>query len=189
MKRHVLAVALVLGSALPAVAQQFGTASGKGTMNRSVPHPKSESLDDAYEKVSFSPRFSFAFREKKATETSTWIVFTEKQPPVKEALASNRLETLRLWCGKEKSSFIAMSLDGKMAPQSYFLCAGDARITSEGVNVANGLASIVVKFQTQTANRLKGTLRTGQGSCSQPDGPPRYCEDTGDFTFDAPIVR
>ena len=96
---------------------------------------------------------------------------------------------LRQWCGKEKSSFIAMSLDAMMAVDSYFLGPGDGRITSEGLNVANGLESIGVKFQTRDASRLKGTLRTGQGNCSKSDGPPLYCELTGDFAFDAPIVR
>lgn len=190
MKRHVLTVALALCPVLPAVAQEVGTASGKGTMDRSVPGAKSAALDAAYEKVSFSPRFSFASREGKGAVASTWIVFTEKQPPVKEWLAAaDQLTMLRLWCGKEKSSFVAMSLDAKMAVDSYFLCPGDGQITSEGLNVANGLESIVVKFQTKDAKRLKGTLRTGQGNCSKSDGPPAYCTTTGDFAFDAPFVR
>ena len=141
------------------------------------------------EKVSFSPRFSFASREGKGTEASTWIVFTEKQPPVKEWLAAkDQMNTLRLWCGKEKLSYIAMSLDSKMAVDYYFVCSGDGIVSSEGVNVANGLQSIVVTFQTRDAKRLKGTLRTGQGNCSKSDGPPVYCTPTGDFAFDAPIV-
>ena len=190
MTRQVLAVALALFPVLPALAQEVGTASGKGTMERSVPGSKAAELDKAYEKVSFSPRFSFASREGKGTEASTWIVFTEKQPPVKEWLAStDQLNMLRLWCGKEKSSFIAMSLDSKMAVDYYFLCPGDGRVTSEGLNVANGLESIVVKFQTRDAKRLTGTLRTGQGNCSKSDGPQVYCTPTGDFAFDAPIVR
>ncbi len=190
MKRHILAVALALCPVLPAVAQEVGAASGKGTMDRSVPGSKAVALHAAYEKVSFSPRFSFASQEGKGTEASTWIVLTEKQPPVKQWLASeDQLNMLRLWCGKEKSSFIAMSLDAKMAVDYYFLCPGDGQVSSEGLNVANGLESIVVKFQTRDAKRLKGTLRTGRGNCSKSGGPQVYCEPTGDFAFDAPIVR
>ena len=189
MNRHVLAVALALWPALSAVAQEAGTASGKGTMDRGVPGSKSAALDAAYEKVGFSPRFSFASREGKGAEASTWIVLTEKQPPVKEWLAAkDQMNTLRLWCGKEKLSYIAMSLDSKMAVDYYFVCSGDGIVSSEGVNVANGLQSIVVTFQTRDAKRLKGTLRTGQGNCSKSDGPPVYCTPTGDFAFDAPIV-
>src|SRR5450755_1754986 len=136
MKRHVLAVALALCPVLPLVAQEVGTASGKGTMDRSVPGSKAVALDAAYETVSFSPRFSFASREGKGADAATWIVLTEKQPPVKEWLAA------------------------------------------EGLNVANGLESIVVKFQTQDVKRLKATLRTGQGNCSKSDGPQVYCKST-----------
>jgi hypothetical protein len=190
MKRHVLAVAFVLCPVLSLVAQEVGTASGKGTMERSVPGSKSAALEAAYETVGFSPHFSFASREGKGAKAATWIVLTEKQPPVKDWLAAtDQLNMLRLWCGKEKSSFIAMSLDKTMGVDYYFLCPGDGRVTSEGLNVANGLESIVLKFQTQDAKRLKATLRTGQGNCSKSDGPQVYCKQTGDFTFDAPIVR
>jgi hypothetical protein len=190
MKRHVLAIALALCPVLPLVAQEVGTASGKGTLERSIPGSKSAALKEAYETVSFSPRFSFASREGKGAEAETWIVLTEKQPPVKDWLASkDQINMLRLWCGKEKASFAAMSLDSKMAVGYYFLCPGNGQVTSEGVNVANGLESIVLKFQTRDAKRLKATLRTGQGNCSKSDGPQVYCKPTGDFTFDAPILR
>ena len=192
MTRHVLtvAVALALFPVLPAVGQEIGTASGKGTMERKVPGSKSAELEKAYETVSFSPRFSFASREGKGAEAATWVVLADKQPPVKDWLAStDQLNMLRLWCGKEKASFVAMSLDAKMAPNYYFLCPGDGRVTSEGFNVANGLESIVMKFQARDAKRLKGTLRTGQGNCSKSDGPQVYCKPTGDFAFDAPIIR
>lgn len=190
MKHHVLAAALALCPVFPLVAQEVGTASGKGTINRAVPGSTSAKLDEAYKAVDFSPRFSFASREGKGADASTWVVFTEKQPPVKDWLASNdQLNMLRLWCGKEKSSFIAMSLDSKMAVDYYYLCPGDGHVTSEGVNVANGLESIVVKFQTRDAKRMKGTLVTGQGNCSKSNGPQEYCKKTGDFAFDAPIVR
>lgn len=191
MKRHVLALAVTLClPAFPSVAQETGTASGKGAMDRSVPGKTAAAADVAYEAVSFSPRFSFASREGKDATAATWIVLTEKQPPIKDWLhAQDQLETLRLWCGKEKASFVAMKLDEKMAVDFYFLCPADGRVTSEGLNVANGLESIVLKFQTRDAKRLKGTLRTGQGSCPGPNGTQVYCKPTGDFAFDSPVVQ
>lgn len=71
----------------------------------------------------------------------------------------------------------------------YFLCPADGRVTSEGLNTANGLKSIVPKFETRDAKRLKGTLKTGQGNCPGPNNMPVYCKATGDFAFDAPFVR
>lgn len=188
MRRHVLAVALALCPVLPLVAQEVGTASGKGTMKRAVPGSTSAKLDEAYKTVDFSPRFAFASREGKGADAETWIVLTEKQPPVKEWLASeDKMNVLGLW--KQKLPFIAMSLDSKMAVAYYFVSSGDGLVSSEGVNVANGLESIVLKFQARDVKRLKGALRTGVGNCSKSSGPQVYCETTGDFTFDAPIVR
>jgi hypothetical protein len=191
MKRQVLALALTLS--LPAflmVAQETGTASGKGTIDRSVPGKTAAALAEAYEAVSFSPHFSFAYREGKGATASTWIVLTEKQPPLKNWLAAEeKLEMLRLWCLKEKASFVALNLDEKMAVDYYFLCPADGHVTSEGLNTANGLESIVVKFQTRDAKRLKGTLRTGQGSCPGPNGTQVYCKPTGDFAFDASVAQ
>lgn len=193
MKRRILALALAVALGLTAsavVAQDPGTASGKGTMDRSVPGKTAAPSNVANETVSFSPRFSFAYNEGKDATASTWIVLTEKQPPLKDWLtATDRLDAFRLWCGKQKSSFVAVSLDDKMAVDYYFLCPGDGRVTSEGLNSANGLESIVLKFQTRDDKRLKGTLRTGQGSCPGPNNTQVYCKPTGDFTFDAPVVR
>jgi len=62
-------------------------------------------------------------------------------------------------------------------------------LTSEGLNTANGLESIVPKFETRDATRLKGTLKTGQGNCPGPNGTQVYCKPTGDFAFDAPVVQ
>ena len=191
MTRRALTLAFTL--CLPPllmVAQESGSATGKGTMDRSVPGKTPAPLETSYETVPFSPRFSFAAREGKGPTAGTWIVLTDKQPPIKDWLAAEEpLEAFRLWCGKEKASFLAVKLDEKMAPDSSFLCPGTGRVTSEGLNSANGLESIVVKLQTRDARRLKGTLRTGQGSCPGPNDTQIYCKPTGDFAFDAPVAR
>ena len=191
MKLRVLALALALClPTLSMAAQEAGTASGKGTIDREVPGKTAGAVDAVYEAVSFSPHFSCVYREGKGAAAETWIVLTEKQPPVKDWLAAeDRLEKLRLWCGKEKASFVAVNLDEKMAVDGAFLCPANGRVTSEGLNTANGLESIVLKFQTRDAKRLKGTLRTGQGSCPGPNGTQVYCKPTGDFAFDAPVAR
>lgn len=105
MKRHVVALAIAL--CLPAssvVAQEAGTASGKGTMDRSVPGKTAGPLSEAYVAVDFYPHFAFATREGKGAKAPTWIVLTDKLPPIKAWLAAAEpVETLRLWCGKEKA--------------------------------------------------------------------------------------
>src|SRR5450432_3919928 len=81
MKRHVVALAIAL--CLPAssvVAQEAGTASGKGTMDRSVPGKTAGPLSEAYVAVDFYPHFSFATREGKGAKAATWIVLTDKPP-------------------------------------------------------------------------------------------------------------
>ena len=191
MKRHLAALAIAL--CLPASsvgAQVAGTASGKGTMDRSVPGKTAGPLSETHAAVDFYPLFSFATREGKGASAETWIVLTDKQPPIKEWLAAAEpLKTLRLWCGKEKASFVALNLDENMEVDYYFLCPADGRVTSEGLNTANGLKSIVPKFETRDAKRLKGTLKTGHGNCPGPNGTPAYCKATGDFAFDAPFAR
>ncbi len=184
-----LALALCL-AAFPMAAQEAGTASGKGTMERSVPGKTAGPTKEVYETVEFVPRFSFACRDGSGAEAETLIVLTEKPPPVKDWLAAeDRLNALRIWSGKEKASFAALELDDKMAVAYYFVCSGDGRVTSKGLNVANGLESIVLKLLTRDAKRLKGTLKTGEGNCPGPNGASAYCETTGDFAFDVPIAR
>lgn len=191
MKSSFLSLALaVCLPALPIVAQEAGTASGKGTIDRLVPGKTAAAADTAHEAVGFSPRFSYAYREGKGAAAATWIVLTEKQPPLKEWLAAkDQADTRRLWCGKEKASFVAVKLDEKMAVDLYFLCPGNGFVNTEMLNSANGLDSVALKFQTRDARRLKGTLRTGQGSCPGPNDTQVYCTPTGDFAFDAPVVR
>ena len=190
MNHRAIALALVLSfPSFSLVAQEIGTASGKGTMDRERPGKTFGATEDVYETVGFSPRFSCAYHDGKGVDAATWIVFTEKQPPLKSWLAAeDRLEALHSWCGKEKAAFIALSLDKEMGVDSYFLCPANGRVTSEGVNVANGVPSIVLTLQTRDARRLKGTLRTGEGSCPRPNDPQAYCKPTGDFAFDAPVA-
>ena len=190
MQRSILRAALLLCvTAVPLAAQEVGTASGKGTIERLVPGKTGASGDAVREPVAFAPRYSYAYREGKGEDASTWIVLTEKQPPLKEWLAAKDQGAARqAWCGKEKSSFTAVKLDAEMKVDLYFLCPANGSVNTEMQNTANGLESVAVKLQSRD-KRLKGTLKTGQGSCPGPDGTQVYCTPTGDFTFDAPILK
>ena len=170
-------------------AQEVGTAAGKGVIERLIP-PKNPGAELASEKVPFSPRYSFAYAEGSGASKSTWLVLTDKEPPVKDwSGVKDRAEARRLWCGKEKASFVALKMDAKMAVDLYFLCPANGSINTEMLSSWNGLESVVVKFENRDAKRLKGTMRTGQGSCPGPDGKDAYCTPTGDFTFDAPMIK
>lgn len=176
-------------AAAPLAAQEAGTASGKGIIERLVP-PKSPGGEAGSEMVSFAPRFSHAYREGSGANTFTWIVLTEKEPPVKEwASARDRAEARRLWCQKEKASFVAVKLDAQSRVELYFLCPANGSVNTEMLNTVNGLDSVVVRFAPDGGQRLKGTLRTGQGNCPSAGGADAYCTSTGDYAFDAPLPR
>jgi hypothetical protein len=165
-------------------AQEVGGAGGKGKIERIV-DPKTGQT----EWVEFQPRHSYAYSETTNGKTFTWIVLTEKEPPLATwAAAKDRAEARRLWCGSEKTSFVAVKLDADWKVDLYFLCPANGAVNTEMVNTANGLDSVVVELEVRDAKRLKGTLRTGQGACGD-DEKQIYCEATGDYTFDAPLSK
>ena len=179
------ASALALGvflTACAALAQESGTANGKGVMERIGPATS--------EMVNFVPRFSWAYLEGTGSKTSTWIVLTEMEPPIKDWMAAkDRAEARRAWCEKEKTSWVAVKLDAQMKVDLYFLCPANGAVNTEMLNTANGLDSIVVKMEPGSGGRLKGTLRTGQGNCPTASGADAYCTPTGDYGFDAPLSK
>ena len=179
-------VAVVVGSLAvgPLLAQDAGSAGGKGIIKRVAP--------SGTDTVAFAPRYAFAYAERTGPKTFTWIVLTEKQPPLGAwSAAKDRAEARRTWCEKEKTPFVAVKLDSDWKVDLYFLCPANGSVNIEMLNTMNGLESVVVKFDARDDKRLKGTLRTGQGSCpGPPDGTGQaYCEPTGDYTFDAPMTK
>src|SRR5438128_775242 len=97
-------------------AQQPGTATGKGTIELLTPSGKSEMLG-------FSPRYSYAYSEGAGAKRSTWIVLTEKEPPLKIwSAAKDGAEARRGWCETEKTPFVALKLDAEWKVDLYFLC-------------------------------------------------------------------
>lgn len=166
-------------------AQELGSASGRGTIDRLVAPASGSS-----ELVVFSPHYSYAYSEGTGAKSFTWIVLTEKEPPVKTwASAKDRAEARRLWCAKEKTSFVAVKLDAAWNVDLYFLCPANGAVNTEMLSTMNGLDSIVVKFEVRDGKRLKGTLRTGTGSCPGADSGQTYCTPTGDYAFDAPLSK
>lgn len=107
-----LAVVLCL-SAAPLAAQDVGAAGGRGTITRQTGW-NAEKQEAVIEEVSFSPKYSYTYTEGTGAGKFTWIVLTEKEPPLKTwAEAKDRAEARRLWCEKEKASFVAVKLDAE----------------------------------------------------------------------------
>jgi hypothetical protein len=182
---HHIATVVLLGCVLagPSAAQEPGSASGKGRIEHLVAADKSEMLN-------FSPRYSYAYPAVIAKMKFTWLVLTEKEPPLKEwTVAKDPAAARRLWCEKEKTPFVAVQLDAQWKVYAYYLCPSNGVVNTEMLNTVNGLDSVALKFATRDAKRLKGTLRTGEGSCPGPDGKEAYCTPTGDYTFDAPVFK
>jgi hypothetical protein len=182
------AVALYLAAA-PLAAQEAGSAGGRGTITRQTGW-NAEKQEAVIEEVSFSPKYSYAYTEGKGASKFTWIVLTEKEPPLKSwAEAKDRAEARRLWCEKEKASFVAVKLDAEGEVDLYFLCPANGAVNTEMLSSWNGLESVVVKLETSDGKRLKGTLRGGEGFCSDDGGQETYCTPQEDYTFDAPAPR
>ena len=188
MPRPWTAIVTMLGlaacfAARPAAAQEIGTASGKG---RIISMPASPTAEE--QQVAFSPRYAFAYVEGEGNDRSTWIVLTEKEPPLKAwAAARDREKARQQWCQSEETGFVAVKLDAKNEVDLYFLCPpGAAFSNTEMVSTINGLKSVDLQFK-QDGKRLKGTLRGGEGNCPA-GGKSAYCTTTSDYAFDAPLL-
>ena len=182
MYRRSSGLLLLFVLASPLLAQSPGSASGKGTIERFT------SSGDT-ERMAFAPKFSYAYVEGTGAKKSTWIVLTEKAPPLAAwAGVKDANEARRVWCEKEKTPFVALKLDAQDEVDLYFLCPADGGLNTEMLSTANGLDSIVVQFKRE-GQKLAGTLKTGTGSCPGPDGAQAYCTPTGDYAFTAPLVK
>jgi len=85
-------------------AQTPGQAAGTGTIQRLLAHPPSDPAEPDTEKVPFNPRFSYTYHEKLGAKTYTWIVLTEKEPPITALLkAKDRGAERVAWCKKESA--------------------------------------------------------------------------------------
>lgn len=171
---------------IPCVAQQIGTASGKGTIDKFIPGD----AEGKTEAIPFSPRHSFAYKEGSGDSQSTWIVLSEVEPPMKEIMsAQDKAGARQKWCEKEHASFVALKLDAKFAVDLYFLCPGNGQVNTEMLSTSNGLDSITVNFETKTEDNLKGKLVGGEGSCPETNENGNYCTKKSDYAFDTTIVR
>ncbi len=167
----------------PLAAQTIGAASGRGSI---VSMPSSPTAME--QRVSFAPRYAFAYVEGKGDKRATWIVLTEKEPPLKVwAGSKDRVVGRQQWCQKEKAAFVAVKLDAGNAVDLYFLCPPGAAVSNiEMVSTWNGLDSVVVLF-IRDGDRLKGTVRGGVGNCPV-NGKSAYCMALSDYRFDAPML-
>ena len=169
-------------------AQELGTAGGHGTISRQTGW-NDKTKEAVVEQASFSPRFSYTYTEGTGADRAQWIVLTEKEPPLKSGPGmKDRAEARRLWCEKEKTSFVAVKLDAKGAVDLYFLCPANGQINTEMLSTSKGLDSVVVKLGSKRPKRLQGTLRGGEGACSDDNGRQAYCTPQEDYTFDASVA-
>jgi len=97
-------------------------------------------------------------------------------------------EARRLWCKAEQTPFVALKLDAEWKVDLYFLCPANGGLNTEMLSSWNGLESVVVNFEQRDEKRLKGSWKTGSGSCPDASGSGQaYCTPTGDYTFDTPL--
>lgn len=172
-----------------AAAQEAGTAGGRGTITRQTGWNK-EKHEPVVEDFTFSPMYSYAYTEQGGAQKYTWIVLTDKEPPLKAwAGAKDRAEARRLWCEKEKAAFVAAKLDAEGKVDLYFLCPANGAVNTEMLSTWNGLESVVVLLDANDGKRVKGTLRGGEGACSDDSGEMVYCTPQDDYTFDAPLLK
>lgn len=164
-------------------AQEIGSATGKGIIDRLLPTGNSE-------QVSFAPRYSTAYTETQGGRQFTWIVLTDKDTPIKSGTGAKNTGLPPVqWCEKESTSFVAVKLDADWKVDLYFLCPANGGLNTEMLSTANGLDSVQVTFDVRDGKRLKGALRTGVGSCPGADGAQAYCTQTGDYTFDTVFAK
>jgi hypothetical protein len=175
---------VTLLAAVPSAAQEIGTASGRGTIISATETPNRKE-----QRVDFAPRYAFAYFEGRGAKRLTWVVLTEKEPPLKAwADSRDRAAARQTWCEKEKAAFVAVQIDAKQEVYAYYLCPpGSSGSNTEMVSTINGLKSVDIRFMHKDAKRMKGTLRAGEGNCPV-DGKDAYCTQRSDYTFDAPIL-
>ncbi len=153
---------------------QVGTAAGQGVLERS---------DGPGEPIAFQPKHAFAYTEGSGATKATWLVLTEKEPPVKAWQgAKDPDEARQRWSAEEKASFLAVKLDDKMEIDLYFSSTGTG-LTTSMVSSWNGLKSLDIQLTSKTGKRLQGELHGGKGAC----GDNEYCDQKSDYSFDVTL--
>jgi hypothetical protein len=178
--------ALVLAlcvTGLTVAALAIGAAGGRGSI---ASMPSSPTATE--QRINFVPRYAFAYVEGRGDKRATWIVLTEKEPPLGTwAGSKDRIAARQQWCQKENAAFIAVKLNASDAVDLYSVCPpGAAFSNTEMVSSWNGLDSVVVQI-IREGNRLKGSLRGGVGNCPV-SGKSAYCVALSDYSFDAPML-
>lgn len=191
MTRILFLSALMLSlSVAPVAAQEAGSAGGRGVITRQTGWDEKKH-EPITEEFTFSPKYSYAYTEQGGAQKYTWIVLTDKEPPLKAwAGEKDRAEARRVWCEKEKAAFVAVKLDSEGTMDLYFLCPANGAVNTEMLSTWNGLQSVVVTLEKSDGKRLKGTLVGGEGSCpGENEEEQVYCDQQEDYTFDAPVLK
>ena len=129
----------------------------------------------------FKPVYARAVRT--ASPERVWLLLSEQDASKLEwAGSSERIDVLQKWCKSEKAAYVLFELGAEGAPELVHECSGAAVNTAMISNI-NGLASVVPTYDAFGPERLRGTVRSGKGSC----GNGVYCEVTGDYAFDVAL--
>lgn len=184
--RILIVIGAVLLLAAPAFALEAGPADGVALLEKLA-----RDGSDKSEWVDFMPNHAYAYRETVAGHRFTWLVFTSVAPPVAEWLAArDGNEARRAWCGARKTPFVAVQLDERGDVFAFHSCAADGGLVTEMPSRWNAMESVAIRFEARDNKHLKGTMKTGRGSCpADGKGGEKYCQPTGRYTFDAPILK
>ncbi len=180
MTRFRIFVGVALAFApLPAVAQKSGTAGGKGRIVYDVSPATMEKAE-----VAFSPKVAWAYADDSGPAGKRiHVLLAESEAPAGElSMARNRASARRKLCAEKKAPFVDLELNDTGEVELLHECAA-GHLGTEMVSTINGLASVVVALEVFDAKRVKGTVRGGEGTC----GDGEYCEQTEDYSFDAPL--
>jgi len=183
MSKRIIGLGVVLAAAgLGSGVQAADSVSGSG----SVPlmNAEGQPADSP-----FAPRFAYAYASGEGDARRFRLVMTDAEPPRAAWDAAVDRDRARAdWCAADSGSYIAFEMKATGEPEGMDRCGKGGMRSSSMVNTMNGLASIQVKLGVNDGKRLQGTIVTGDGACGNSGEPPKYCTDTGSFTFDVTLA-
>ncbi|MEO8012412.1 MAG: hypothetical protein ABI650_12255, partial [Dokdonella sp.] len=169
---------VLLGSTSAALAAERGTAKGEGVIVKRFPREDPEQFR-------FAPKYSFVHRMGKAEWQTRWIALNDNDPGTLEWRGSTPdVDALQGWCGGSSAAFLLIELDAENIAPLKTECPGDRVLSVAMISVINGLPTVAVDIDKDDGKQISGRVVVGSGYC---DGA--YCEQQGEYLFDAVISR
>lgn len=130
----------------------------------------------------FKPTHATAFRTAKPERV--WLLLTESDTAKLDWAGSDtRIRVLQTWCKDHKTPYVLFELNLEGTPELVHECSGTGFINTAMISNFNGLASVVPAYDAFERDRIRGSIKTGRGSC----GDRKYCDATGSYTFDVAV--